>query len=88
MGSFSVKCRSAINRKLINVHVIAYLMSMDVRKMKVKIAQSCLTLCDPMDCSPFVSSLHGILQARILGSCCLSPGDLPNLGIELGSPAL
>ena len=29
-------------------------------------AQSCLTLCDPMDCSLPGSSLHGILQARIL----------------------
>ena len=29
-------------------------------------AQSCLTLCDPMDCSPPGSSLHGILQARVL----------------------
>ena len=29
-------------------------------------AQSCLTLCDPMDCSPPCSSVHGILQARIL----------------------
>ena len=29
-------------------------------------AQLCLTLCDPMDCSPPVSSVHGILQARIL----------------------
>ena len=29
-------------------------------------AQSCLTLCDPMDCSPPGSSVHGILQARIL----------------------
>ena len=29
-------------------------------------AQSCLTLCDPMDCSPPVSSVHGILQTRIL----------------------
>ena len=28
--------------------------------------QSCLTLCDPMDCSLLVSSVHGILQARIL----------------------
>ena len=27
--------------------------------------QSCLTLCDPMDCSPPGSSIHGILQARI-----------------------
>ena len=29
-------------------------------------AKSCLTLCDPMDCSPPGSSVHGILQARIL----------------------
>ena len=29
-------------------------------------AQSCLTLCDPMDCSSPGSSIHGILQARIL----------------------
>ena len=31
------------------------------------VAQSCLTLCDPMDCSPPGSSVHGILQARTLG---------------------
>ena len=30
------------------------------------VAQSCLTLCDPVDCSPPGSSVHGILQARIL----------------------
>ena len=29
-------------------------------------AQSCLTLCDSMDCSLPGSSVHGILQARIL----------------------
>ena len=29
-------------------------------------AQFCLALCDPMDCSPPGSPLHGILQARIL----------------------
>ena len=28
--------------------------------------QSCPTLCDPTDCSPPVSSVHGILQVRIL----------------------
>ena len=28
--------------------------------------QSCLTLCDPMDCSLLGSSVHGILQARIM----------------------
>ena len=32
----------------------------------VLVAKSCLTLCDPMDCSPLGSSVHGILQARIL----------------------
>ena len=30
------------------------------------VAQLCLTLCDPMDCSPPGSSVHGILQARTL----------------------
>ena len=32
----------------------------------VLVAQSCPTLCDPTDCGPPVSSVHGILQARIL----------------------
>ena len=32
----------------------------------MKVTQSCLTLCDPMDCSPPGSSVHGILQARML----------------------
>ena len=34
--------------------------------MKVFVAQSCPTLCDPGDCSLLGSSVHGILQARIL----------------------
>ena len=46
-------------------------------------------LCDPMDCSPPASSVHGILQARILEWLAIpSPGDLPNPGIKPGSPAL
>ena len=32
----------------------------------VIVAQLCPTLCDPMDCGLPVSSVHGILQARIL----------------------
>ena len=32
----------------------------------MKVAQACLTLCDPVDCSPPGSSVHGILQARTL----------------------
>ena len=31
-----------------------------------EVAQLCPTLCDPMDCSPPGSSVHGIFQARIL----------------------
>ena len=34
--------------------------------MKVLVTQSCSTLCDPVDCGPPGSSVHGILQARIL----------------------
>ena len=45
----------------------------------VLVAQSCLTLCDPMDCSPPGSSVHGILQTRILEwvAIPLSVGSFP-----------
>ena len=53
---------------------------------------SCPTLCDPIDHSPPGSSVHGILQARMLEWLPFPPpGDLPNPGIELVSltpPAL
>ena len=53
--------------------------------MKVKVTQSCLTLCDPMDYiqsmefsrPEYWSALHPLFQ-----------GDLPNPGIEPKSPAL
>ena len=52
-----------------------------------KSLQSCPTLCDPMDCSPPGSSVHGILQPRILEWLPFpSPGDLPNPGIAPLSP--
>ena len=35
-------------------------------KVTVLVAQLCPTLCNPTDCSPSSSSVHGILQARIL----------------------
>ena len=50
-------------------------------------AQSCPTLCDPVDCSPPGSSLHGTFQARILERFPLSiSGDLPDPGIKPSSP--
>ena len=52
-------------------------------------AQSCPTLCDPLDCSLSGSSVRGIFQARVLEWVLFpSPGDFPNPGIEPGSPAL
>ena len=44
---------------------------------------------DPMDSTLPGSSVHGILQARILAWVAFpSPGDLPNPGTEARSPAL
>ena len=53
-----------------------------------KSLQLCSSLCDPMDCSPPGSSVHEILQARILGCHALLQENLPNPGIELRSPTL
>ena len=51
--------------------------------------QSCLTFCDPMDCSLPGSSVHGISQARILEWVAFSStGDLPNPGSKPRSPTL
>ena len=56
---------------------------------KSEVAQSCLTLCDPMDSSLPGFSVHGIFQARVLEWVAISfAGDLPNPGIEPGSPTL
>ena len=50
-----------------------------------KSLQSCLTLCDVMDCSQPGSSVHGILQARNWSGLPFPfPGDLPDPGIEPG----
>ena len=50
-------------------------------------AQSCLTLCDPLDCSPPGSSVCGISQATILEWLPFPPPrDLPRPGVKLASP--
>ena len=47
-----------------------------------------LPLCYSLDCSPSGSSVHGILQTRTLEWVARpSPGNFPNPGIELKSPA-
>ena len=55
----------------------------------VLVAQSFPTLCDLMDCSPPGSSVHRIPQQEYWsGLPFLSPGDLPDPGIEPESPTL
>ena len=54
-----------------------------------EVAQSCPTLCDPVDCSPPGSSVHGFSRQEYWSGLPFpSPGDLPNPGIEPRSPAL
>ena len=51
----------------------------------VLVTPSCLTLSDPMDCSPPGSSVRGILQARTgLGCHSLLQGIFPSQGLNLG----
>ena len=53
------------------------------------LAQSCLTLCDPLDCSSPGSFVYGILQARIVDWVPMpSSRDLPDPGIESASLCL
>ena len=60
--------------------------------MKVKseseVAQSYLTLSDPMDCSLPGSSVHGIFQARVLewGASCMDHNKLCKILKEMGIP--
>ena len=60
-------------------------------KSESEVAQSCLTLGDPMDCSLPGSSLHGIFQARVLewgaiafsGTYPLALANISHLGTTL-----
>ena len=55
--------------------------------MHAKLLQLCLTLSDAMDYSSSGSSVHGILQARILEWVAIpSSRGFSNPGIEPGSP--
>ena len=52
-------------------------------KVKILVTQPCVTLCKHMDCSLPGSSVHGIIQARILEWVAMPcPGDHPDPGIE------
>ena len=72
-----VQLRGALNIRGRDVDLILH----------AKLLQLCQTLCEPMDCSPPGSSVHGTLQARILEWVAMPfSRDLPHPGIEPGSP--
>ena len=54
------------------LRVIIAPVTLHIECVCVLVAQSCPTLCDCMDCSPPGSSVHGILQARILERIAVS----------------
>ena len=58
-------------------------------KIETEVAQSCLTLCDPMDCSLPGSSIMGFPRQEYWNGLPFpSPGNLPNPGIKPESPTL
>ena len=62
---------------------------MEMNRESVLVIQSWLTLCNSITCSLPGSSVHGIIQARILEWVAISfSRESPNPGIEPGSPAL
>ena len=56
--------------------------------VKVLVTQLCLIFCNPVDCSPSGSSVHGVLQARMLKCVAIPfPGDCADPGFKPKSPA-
>ena len=78
-----IKLPIPIHSSLVIPKMLMFALAIYCLCMSAKLLQSCLTLCNPMDCSPPVSSVHGILQVRIL--YIPSPGDLPTPGIKFMS---
>ena len=68
--------------KLYCLHIHFVCMACNILKVKVKVAQSCLTLCDPMDYSPWNSPG----QHTGVGSIFLLQGMLPTQGLNPGLP--
>ena len=64
LGADKYCLRQKISKSKINAKSLGRLVRLHqvYESMKVKVIQSCLTVCDPMD-----YTVHGILQARILG---------------------
>ena len=59
-------CTHRSGQALLLWEMCVFVLGLVKGKVKVLVAQSCPTVCDPMDCSLPGSSVLGILQARIL----------------------
>ena len=82
-GHTSETAGSCPGQSCTEVHIHSHPAFLELYHVCAKSLQSCLTLCDTMDCSPPSSSVHEILQARILsGSPFPFPEDLPDPGIN------
>ena len=58
--------KSLLQHPTLKASILGCIRGVEIEKIKVSVAQSCLTLCNPMDSSLPGSSVHGILQTRIL----------------------
>ena len=63
---YTMKYYSAIKKNTFESILMRWMKLGPIIQSESEVAQSCLTLCDPVECSPSGSSVHGILQARIL----------------------
>ena len=89
----STTLKSAINcsKQKKNHWIENHLLSLILINVKVKVAQSCPTLCDPRNCSLPGSCVHGILQVRILEWAAIpfsrgssQPQDLTHVSYTIG----
>ena len=75
---FQVSCLSVVESWVLNIFQI-----LDLYYTCAQLLQSCLTLCNPVNCSPPGSSVHGILQQEYWGGLPRpTPGDLPDPRIK------
>ena len=58
--------RCMYTSKFARFHSVFSTCVLSSQRFVCSVAQLCLSLCDPVDCSPPGSAVHGILQARIL----------------------
>ena len=72
----------------INLDIYLSILRSKYIQSESEVAQSCLNLCDPMDCSLPGSSIHGIFQARVLEwvAISFSRGIFSTQGWNLGLP--